>query len=142
MKYFKILVAIALTLALLGCATERKQLTQVQQLQFRVSELETELHQKNEDIIYLEEQLKEMQRLRISSSETLGTKEPKNKAFKISSRNIQRALKNAGFHIGPIDGTIGKGTKKAIKEFQKEKGLIADGIVGKQTWSKLKKYLD
>ena len=60
MKYFKILVAIALTLALLGCATERKQLAQVQQPQSRVSELETELHQKNEDIIYLEEQLKEM----------------------------------------------------------------------------------
>ena len=36
----------------------------------------------------------------------------------------------------------GKTTKKAIKEFQKANGLTTDGIVGKQTWLRLKKYLN
>jgi len=56
-------------------------------------------------------------------------------------KQIQSALKKAGFDPGPIDGKIGKKTKKAIRQFQKANGLKADGIVGKLTWVKLKKYL-
>jgi peptidoglycan hydrolase-like protein with peptidoglycan-binding domain len=59
------------------------------------------------------------------------------------SRNmdIQKALKNAGFYTGSIDGKIGPKTKKAISEFQSAKGLKADGKVGPKTWSELEKYL-
>ena len=32
------------------------------------------------------------------------------------------------------DGDFGPGTEKAVKEFQKNHGLVADGIVGNKTW--------
>jgi len=57
------------------------------------------------------------------------------------SKDIQRALKNAGFDVGTIDGKMGPKTKKAIEDFQKSKGLKADGKVGPKTWIELEKYL-
>ena len=59
----------------------------------------------------------------------------------LTHKDIQLALKNAGFYKGPIDGKVGKNTKKAIKEFQKANGLKADGVVGKETKEKLAGYL-
>lgn len=56
-------------------------------------------------------------------------------------RDIQRALKNAGFYTGAIDGKIGPRTKNAIMEFQKAKALVPDGKVGPKTWAELEKYL-
>lgn len=35
------------------------------------------------------------------------------------------------------DGIFGKLTEEAVKEFQKENGLIPDGVVGQKTWAKL-----
>jgi len=46
---------------------------------------------------------------------------------------IQKALKNAGFDPGPIDGVTGRVTLSAIKAFQESKGLVVDGIVGPKT---------
>jgi peptidoglycan hydrolase-like protein with peptidoglycan-binding domain len=57
------------------------------------------------------------------------------------SKDIQKALKNAGFYAGTVDGKIGPRTKKAIEEFQKAKGLKADGKVGPKTWTEMQKYL-
>jgi len=51
----------------------------------------------------------------------------------LTHKEIQLALKNAGFYNGTIDGKIGKNTKKAIREFQRTNGLKADGIVGPKT---------
>ena len=61
--------------------------------------------------------------------------------IQLSSKQIQRALKKAGFYQGPIDGNIGPKTKEAIIKFQKANGLKADGIVGKRTSAELNKYL-
>ncbi len=58
-----------------------------------------------------------------------------------TNKDIQTALKNAGFYNGSIDGKIGPKTKSAIQEFQKAKGLKADGKVGRNTWAELEKYL-
>ena len=57
------------------------------------------------------------------------------------SKDIQKALKNAGFYTGSVDGKLGPKTKKAIEEFQSSKGLKADGKVGPKTWAELEKYL-
>jgi peptidoglycan hydrolase-like protein with peptidoglycan-binding domain len=40
-------------------------------------------------------------------------------------------------HIGVklIDGVFGRGTERAVKDFQKRRRLKADGIIGRQTWS-------
>ena len=57
------------------------------------------------------------------------------------NKDVQTALKNAGFYAGTIDGKIGPKTKSAIMAFQKAKGLNADGKVGPKTWAELEKYL-
>jgi murein L,D-transpeptidase YcbB/YkuD len=62
--------------------------------------------------------------------------------YKPTSVEIQTALKNAGFYTGTIDGKIGPNSKKAIIEFQKSQGLVADGKVGPKTWLALGKYLN
>jgi peptidoglycan hydrolase-like protein with peptidoglycan-binding domain len=56
-------------------------------------------------------------------------------------RQIQAALKKAGFYQGSVDGKIGPKTKEAIIKFQKANGLKADGIVGESTSAELNEYL-
>lgn len=60
--------------------------------------------------------------------------------YKPKATEIQTALKNAGLYNGPIDGTIGPLTKKAIEEFQQANGLVVDGKVGPKTWEVLSKH--
>ena len=60
----------------------------------------------------------------------------------ITTKQIQIALKNAGFDPGAIDGKMGPMTHQAVKEFQKTKGLKPDGVVGLKTWTELGKYLE
>src|SRR5437868_6950318 len=60
---------------------------------------------------------------------------------KPTPKEIQQALKNAGFYNGKVDGTIGPKTKKAIEEFQAQNGLKADGKVGARTWKLLSTHL-
>jgi murein L,D-transpeptidase YcbB/YkuD len=57
------------------------------------------------------------------------------------NRQIQTALKNAGYDPGVIDGKIGAKTKTAVKDFQTANGLKADGKVGARTWAKLSAYI-
>ncbi|MBD2181188.1 peptidoglycan-binding protein [Planktothrix sp. FACHB-1355] len=47
-------------------------------------------------------------------------------------RLVQLALKKAGFAI-EIDRIYGIDTEKAVRQFQKNKGLDVDGRVGPQT---------
>lgn len=58
------------------------------------------------------------------------------------AKQIQTALKKAGFYKGKIDGKIGPQTKKAIKAFQKEEGLKPNGVVDSRTWAELNIYLE
>ena len=62
--------------------------------------------------------------------------------YKPTVNEVQTALKNAGFYVGNIDGKLGPNTKKAITEFQKSQGLVADGKVGPKTWDLLSKQLN
>ena len=57
------------------------------------------------------------------------------------NKDIQTALRKAGFYTGAIDGKMGPKTKKAIMDFQKANGLKADGKVGPRTWAELAKHL-
>lgn len=129
LKVFSIFL---LGLFLAGCATPRAQ-RETQQLQNRIALLEQALQQKDEQIRLLEEELEQ----RIS----LVRKEEKRQIPVATPKRIQKALRNAGFYKGPIDGNIGLQTKEAIKAFQKANDLKPDGVVGKQTWKKLSKYL-
>lgn len=47
---------------------------------------------------------------------------------------LQRKLYSKLYPVGTIDGIFGSNTERAVKEFQTENGLTADGIVGPLTW--------
>ncbi|MBD3883950.1 glycoside hydrolase family protein [Phormidium tenue FACHB-886] len=50
-------------------------------------------------------------------------------------RRVQEALIKAGFNLEPdgADGFFGKATNAAAQQFQRQKGLTVDGVVGTQT---------
>ena len=50
---------------------------------------------------------------------------------------LQRKLNALGYNCGVSDGVAGAKTVKAIKEFQDKNKLIADGVFGTKSWSKL-----
>lgn len=50
---------------------------------------------------------------------------------------IQKALQDAGVFQGTPDGVFGDQTEAAVKAFQAQAGLTADGIVGPATWARL-----
>lgn len=48
-------------------------------------------------------------------------------------KEIQRKLNELGFSVGNVDGIFGSKTLQAVKNFQKSRGLVVDGIVGNAT---------
>lgn len=48
-------------------------------------------------------------------------------------RQIQTKLKAAGYYTGAVDGIFGAKTRDAVKAFQRDCGLTADGIAGPKT---------
>lgn len=145
-KWVIVCVLLIFALSLSGCATARKQKNlEIQGLRNQISVLEAQIQSKDEEISSLKDALakaaQEKARARV------GTKlvDKKKVVGEIKSRpnvkQIQIALKNAGYEPGPIDGRMGKQTRDAIKAFQVAHNLSADGKVGKQTWGLLSDYL-
>jgi len=52
-------------------------------------------------------------------------------------REAQNALKSRFYDPGPVDGIFGPKMFKAVKWYQSDRGLTADGIVGPKTWARL-----
>ena len=52
-------------------------------------------------------------------------------------KDIQTILKNSGYYGGNIDGIYGTATANAVKAFQKDNGLVVDGIAGSKTLAAL-----
>ncbi len=50
---------------------------------------------------------------------------------------IQVRLSSLGYYKGNIDGIYGSATEKAVKQFQYDNGLVADGIAGEKTLAAL-----
>ena len=50
---------------------------------------------------------------------------------------LQWLLNQNGYNAGTVDGIFGSNTLKALKEYQKAKGLEVDGVAGKNTWTKI-----
>jgi len=42
---------------------------------------------------------------------------------------MQRKLNQLGFNVGGVDGVVGPGTRKAIREWQQSRGFPADGYM-------------
>ena len=56
-------------------------------------------------------------------------------------KELQTALADLGYDLGPcgIDGDFGKATEAAVRSFQSDRGLEADGICGPLTFAELEK---
>ena len=54
-------------------------------------------------------------------------------------RRLQRILQELGYSLGiaGIDGVFGSMTQAAVRRFQRDHGLEADGVVGAMTWDML-----
>ncbi|MEW5759104.1 MAG: peptidoglycan-binding domain-containing protein [Candidatus Omnitrophota bacterium] len=130
----KVISVVFFILCLSGCATCSKNTdVQIKNLQAELGQAKSELQQKDEQIKILEKELN------YSKTNPVSTGEVGN--IKLSVKQIQEGLKNAGYYDGPIDGKIGKDTRRAIRGFQEANGLKVDGIVGSQTALKLKEFL-
>ena len=55
---------------------------------------------------------------------------------------LQRALAEAGYDVGKIDGIFGSETLSAVRAFQSDHNLTPDGKVGKLTWAAIKALAD
>jgi len=128
-------LAVFLLISLAGCVTGvKKQSTQASPA----------IYEKSQKTYQQETYSRDYDYENTVSSDTY--KKPVKKTYseptiELTPKQIQLALKKAGFYKGEIDGKIGLNTKKAIMKFQKAQGLKADGIVGKRTLAELNIYL-
>lgn len=53
----------------------------------------------------------------------------------IDVKNVQERLKELGYYTGDITSIYDKETAEAVTNFQSELGLLADGVVGPDTWN-------
>jgi len=148
-------IVIPITFLLIGCATaSSKRLNsletkvgaleaKVDSLEQRQSAIESQTGEARQSLGYLTGKVNSHSPSTVVVASGEGNKGYLYKSGKksLTHKDIQLALKNAGFYNGPIDGKIGKQTKKAIREFQSANGLKADGIVGPKTRNLLLQYL-
>lgn len=139
-----LLILTVFLFSLTGCATARKQKDlEIQGLKNQLSVLESQVQSKDQEIQSLRDSLsaKELPEAAVETR----VKAKKRIIHEVKQRphnkDIQIALRNAGFDPGSIDGRMGKQTREAIRQFQSAHGLAVDGKVGKQTWSQLREYL-
>ncbi len=61
----------------------------------------------------------------------------KKSVTKSEIKSAQEKLNDLGYACGTPDGVIGEKTKKAIRSFQKDKGLKVDGTLNSETMKRL-----
>lgn len=57
-------------------------------------------------------------------------------------RDLQALLTQAGYSLGIVDGRFGQGTNAALLKFQRDKGLVADGVAGPNTIAALREAVN
>ena len=61
----------------------------------------------------------------------------KNGSEGADAKTVQTRLKELGYYQGKVDGKFGRASMNALKNFQTNNGLKADGVAGKNTYEKL-----
>ena len=140
---WRALLSMVVIVGLAGCATSRQKMRS-DDLQVRLEEAEKEAALKEQEVDDLKAEIRSLSgELRTSKSygadSTVASSGKYSDIIRVSASpsDIQKALKDAGYYTGNVDGKIGAKTRKAIKEFQSANGLNPDGVVGKKTWAKL-----
>ena len=158
----RLMIVLFAALAVGGCATTQAKVSPVNELQGQVTDLSSRVDAQEKEIVDLKYNLKEMGD-KVESKEWESAEQKSVAVAKVSStavikvspdkgsngvikvgataEQVQKALKNAGFYEGSVDGKLGSKTKSAIAEFQKQHNLRADGVVGQKTWNEMKQYL-
>jgi murein L,D-transpeptidase YcbB/YkuD len=138
-RYGLIIITLVAVVSLMGCSKKKQTLEEMQQPMSPedLNRLQTEQAAPAPAVTQTAPEA-----TIVSSSGTKLEPLPPSGPFKPLAKEIQAALKNAGFYNGAIDGKIGPGSKRAIEEFQKANGLTADGKVGPKTWSALSQHLN
>jgi murein L,D-transpeptidase YcbB/YkuD len=150
-KFGVAVLAVVVAAAIAGCSSvPKKYKEEIAGIKTKVDTLESRVDTVESKQAYVEkaateqsqtlEELKAQQAQKSVSKSNISildrTGSPKGK-----TRDIQTALRNAGFYDGKIDGVKGEQTRKAIKAFQNANGLRDDGVVGPKTWDILSRYL-
>lgn len=139
-KMFLGAIAVVLLASTSGCATMgKKKDLEIQGLRGQISALESRLESKDQEIANLREDLDRAMQERIVPVKQAVSIEQKSRP---NIKQIQTALRNAGYNPGKIDGRIGGQTREAIKSFQRANNITVDGKVGKKTWELLRVYLE
>lgn len=140
-KIFYFCCAFLFIFYLMGCTTVKKKDLEAQGLKNQVQVLQMQLQDKDQEIMNLREAFDNERKEKDLLNKKLTTMQIRKEAKSPNTKQIQIALKNAGYDPGPIDGKMGAKTREAIKAFQQANGLIPDGKVGKLTWNILLNYL-
>lgn len=139
-KMFLGIIAVVILISTSGCATMgKKKDLEIQGLRGQISALESRLESKDQEIANLREDLDRAMQERIVPIKETVSIEPKSRP---NVKQIQTALRNAGYNPGKIDGRTGGQTREAIKSFQRANNITVDGKVGKKTWELLRVYLE
>ena len=78
----------------------------------------------------------------VPSTKSNVTPKPTSSTLQLGSKGsevkkLQQRLKDLKYYSGSVDGTYGSGTEAAVKAFQSNNGLTADGKAGSKTLTKL-----
>ena len=145
----RILLGMVFLTTVVGCASTRQ--TSLNQMELRIGELERQVAQKDDEIGDLQDEvdqlsseLKRKQKASLDVVDVSSSSKKYNNIIRVNASpgQVQIALKKAGYYDGAIDGKIGSNTKSAIMQFQKDNGLKADGVIGRQTWEKLQSHVE
>ena len=144
-----LLLVVATSVGLTGCAGTKKLEKEVEALRMQVNTLSSDISQLDAQQRDLEQNVTGDGMLAGADSVVIATPVKGGSGtnvystpsgFTLKTTSLQSALKNAGYYTGPVDGIAGHGTKDSIRRFQADHGLKTDGVAGRKTWSKLKVY--
>lgn len=129
-----------------GCTTKRRHQRDITNLQTQIGALQSEVARLDQSLRDSETALKTAQERGTGTGSAFGGdlgggpvyRTPS--GFELPATAIQRALKTAGYYQGAIDGKVGSRTKQALRDFQRDQGLVTDGVCGRQTWARLKSF--
>ncbi len=129
-KKIAAVVGFALALPLLaGCGTKVRILSlELRELKGRVSHLETQFGRHDESLREMQTQVEQnsIQPKAARVSTVKAFQQARSKA-KLTTRELQIALRNAGHNPGPLDGKVGRRTVSATRAFQRHLGLMVTG---------------
>lgn len=146
------ILALFLIVAISGCGTAKKKVNLTEEVGAIKTKLDTveakldtvESRQADAERMASEQAqtLEELKSRRSAASSNISVSQTRKFRSTERVKDIQVCLKNAGFYTGKIDGRKGRGTRRAIRAFQRQNGLHVDGVVGPRTWELLSKYMN